>query len=473
MILVPLLNPKFATRLPPYVSELRVRGTGVWTRLASAIVRLVLAIALLPFALDWRSPFLASVRPPALAFLIIVPLALVLVGILTLRRPGKPMLRVLNGLALLAAAAALVSTLMLEGRFHLIRHQVLDADAAALEKLGRHVIVGYSSLDEVHALIRRRAIAGVFLSAANVRGLSADDVRRQIDAMQASRREQHLPPLWIAADQEGGDVSRLSPPLPRPPRIADILARHPERADGIAAVRESAREQGRALADLGVNLNFAPVVDVDRGLVDPGDRFTRIHQRAISDDPAIVTAAAGAYCDGLREAGVHCTLKHFPGLGRVARDTHLTGANLDVAASELAQSDWVPFRALMARPGAFTMLGHVTLTTLDRERPVSFSGATVTGLLRGDWHYAGVLITDDFSMGAVYRSRDGLAEAAVAAINAGVDLVLVSFDTDQFYAVMHRLLAADREGRLQPEALRQSDDRLRRAAQAAGISSRR
>jgi beta-N-acetylhexosaminidase len=445
----------------------------VRTRLASAIVRLAVAALLLPFALDWRSPLLASVRPSALAFLIIVPLALIVAGVLALRRSGKPMLRALDGLALLAAAAALVSTAALEARFHLIRNQVLNGDVAALERIGRHLVVGYSDLDELHALIRRRAIAGVFLSAGNVHGLSVGDVKRRIDATQAIRRDQHLPPLWIAADQEGGDVARLSPPLPRPPRIADILARHPNPADGIAAVRQSAREQGRALADLGVNLNFAPVVDLDRGLVNPNDRFTRIHQRAISNDPAIVTAAAAAYCDGLHETGVRCTLKHFPGLGRVLADTHLGGANLDVAPSELEQSDWLPFRTLMGRPDAFTMLGHVTLTALDPNRPVSFSGPAVARLLRGDWHYRGVLITDDFSMGAVYRSRDGIAEAAVAALNTGIDLVLVSFDTDQSYPVMHGLLAADREGRLQPEALRQSDERLSRAAAPAQPASSR
>jgi beta-N-acetylhexosaminidase len=297
-----------------------------------------------------------------------------------------------------------------------------------------------------------------------VRGLSAADVKAQIEAMQAIRRDQHLPPLWIATDQEGGDISRLSPPLPRPPRIADILAGHADRAEGIAAVRQSAREQGRALADLGVNLNFAPVVDVDHGLTNPEDWFTHIHQRAISSDPDIVTAAAGAYCDGLREAGVHCTLKHFPGLGRVFADTHRSGASLDVSPSELEQTDWVPFRALMGQPDAFTMLGHVTLTAIDRAHPVSFSQPAVAKLLRGDWHYGGILVTDDFGMGAVYRSRDGIAEAAAAAINAGVDFVLVSFDTDQFYAVMHGLLAAERDGRLQPEALRQSDERLGRVA---------
>jgi beta-N-acetylhexosaminidase len=436
----------------------------VRTRVASAIVRLLLAALLLPFALDWRSPLLASARPSALACPIIVPLALVVAGILAIRHSGHPILRGLDGLALLAAAVVLGSTAMLEGRFHLTRHQVLNADPAALEKLGRHLVVGYGDLDEVHALIRRRAIAGVFISAGNVRGLSAADVRRQIDAMQEIRRDQHLPPLWIAADQEGGDVARLSPPLPRPPRISDILSEHADRAEGIAAVRESAREQGRALADLGINLNFAPVVDLDHGLINPGDWFTHVHQRAISSDPDVVAAAAGAYCDGLREAGVGCTLKHFPGLGRALADTHRGGANLDVAPSELEQSDWVPFRTLMARADAFTMLGHVTLTAVDRERPVSFSRAAVARLLRGDWNYRGVLITDDFSMAAVYRSRDGIADAAVAAINAGVDLVLVSFDTAQFYPVMHGLLAADRDGRLEPEALRQSDERLRRAS---------
>jgi beta-N-acetylhexosaminidase len=435
----------------------------VRARVASAILRLALGALLLPFALDWRSPFLTSVRPWALVCLITVPLVLVLAGILAIRRAGPTAVRAIDGLALLAAALALVSTSVLEARFHLIKHQVLDADPAALEKLGRHLIVGYGDLDEVHALIRRRAIAGVFISAGNVHGFSAGDVRRLIAAMQAVRGEQHLPPLWIATDQEGGDIARLSPPLPRPPRISEILAGHSDRAEGIAAVRQSAREQGRALADLGVNLNFAPVVDVDRGLVNPDDRFTRIHQRAISHDPGVVTAAAGAYCDGLSEAGVRCTLKHFPGLGRVFADTHSGGADLDVAPGELERTDWVPFRNLMPRAAAFTMLSHVTLTALDRTHPASFSGPVVK-LLRQDWHYDGPLITDNFSMGAVYRSRQGIAEASVAALNAGVDLILVSYDTDQYYAVMHALLAADRDGLLRPEALRQSDERLTRTA---------
>jgi beta-N-acetylhexosaminidase len=433
-------------------------------RLLSALFRLAIAAALVPFALDWRSPSLAAIRPWALACLIAVPFALVVAGIAALRRPqASTALRALDAIALTLAALTLVSTLALEARFGWMRQQVLDADPRELEKLGRHLIVGYGDLDEIHALIARRAVAGVYLAARNVRGLSTADVKRLIDAMQDIRRGQHLPPLLIATDQEGGDVSRLSPPLARPALVSDIVARHSDRAERLTAIQQFARDEGRELADLGVNLNLAPVIDLDHGLVNPDDRLTRIHQRAISSDPGVVTAAAGAYCDGLWEAGVRCTLKHFPGLGRVFADTHRGGASLDTAASELERTDWVPFRALMRRGEAFTMLSHVTLTALDGDHPVSFSRPIVRGLLRGDWRHDGILITDDFSMGAVYRSGEGIAGASAEAINAGVDLILVSYDTDQYYAAMHGLLTADRDGRLDQEALRQSDRRLSRA----------
>jgi beta-N-acetylhexosaminidase len=236
---------------------------------------LAIAAALLPFALDWRSPSLAAIRPWALACLIAVPFVLVVAGIAALRRPRAPSaLRLLDALALTLAALTLASTLALEARFRWTRQQVLNADPGELEKLGRHLIVGYGDLDEIHALIARRAVAGVYLAARNVRGLSAADVKRLIDAMQDIRRGQNLPPLWIATDQEGGDVSRLSPPLARPALLADIVGRQADRAQRLTAIRQFAREQGRELAGLGVNLNLAPVIDLDHGLVNPDDRLT-------------------------------------------------------------------------------------------------------------------------------------------------------------------------------------------------------
>src|SRR5262249_26633459 len=144
--------------------------------------------------------------------------------------------------------------------------------------------------------------------------------------------------------------------LPRPPSLAEVAAAHASRVARIDAVRQFALQQGRELAGLGVNLNFAPVVDVDHGIINPADRYTQVHQRAISSDPAIVTDVAGAYCAGLAEAGVRCTLKHFPGLGRVFDDTHAGTAELTAQPDELEQSDWIPFRALIGNVNTFTML---------------------------------------------------------------------------------------------------------------------
>jgi len=278
--------------------------------------------------------------------------------------------------------------------------------------------------------------------------------------MQAVRARQGLPPLLIATDQEGGGVSRMSPPLPRPATLGDIVRSHRDAAERRSAVRTYAADVGRALAGLGINLNFAPVVDLDHGVVNPNDRYTRIGTRAISSDPEVVADVAGEYCRGLEQQGVHCTLKHFPGLGRVFEDTHFENATLSTPADELAKSDWVPFRQLMQQKTAFTMLAHARLVALDRDRPASFSPAVVSGLLRRDWKYDGILVTDDFSMGAVYRSDGGLGAAGVSALNAGVDLILISYDPDQVFPVLHALLRANASGALARDALEVSSRRL-------------
>ena len=113
---------------------------------------------------------------------------------------------------------------------------------------------------------------------------------------------------------------------------------------------------------------------------------------------------------------------------------------------ELERGDLVPFRALMGE-GTFTMLSHARLTALDAARPASFSEAVVAGLLRNNWGHDGILITDDFSMDAVYGSKEGIAAASVAALNAGVDLLLIAYDPAQYFAMMDAALAADRVGR--------------------------
>jgi len=367
---------------------------------------------------------------------------------------------VLSALGLGIATLALTATLALEVRFHLERFQVLHADPATLEKLGRHFILGYRDPAKVRELIKLRAIAGVFVSGGNVRGKGLGQVKEEIQSFQSERKAQGLAPLWIATDQEGGVVQRLSPPLTRMPALSEIVERHPDIDQRKQAVREFAALQGRELADLGVNLNFAPVVDLDHGIINPNDRFTRISLRAISSDPAVIARVAGWYCAGLEQAGVRCTLKHFPGLGRVFEDTHLQHASLTTSVKDLVETDWAPFKALMRQTRAFTMLGHVRLAEIDKEHPASVSPPVIAGMLRGEWQYDGVLITDNFSMAAVYRSSGGMEDSGIAALNAGVDLILISYDPDQYYRVMHALLKADQQGKLDTDALQRSDRRL-------------
>ena len=150
-------------------------------------------------------------------------------------------------------------------------------------------------------------------------------------------------------------------------------------------------------------------------------------------------------------------------MGRVYEDTHTDRATLNTPIGELNATDWVPFRALMSKSSAFTMLGHVRLGSMDARNGASFSPGVVSDLIRGYWKYDGVLITDNFTMMAVYRSACGIEEAGIRAINAGVDLILISYDPDQYFRVMHALLEAERLGRLDPEALTSSDRRLARS----------
>src|ERR1044072_7811884 len=162
-----------------------------------------------------------------------------------------------------------------------------------------------------------------------------------------------------------------------------------------------------------------------------------------------------------------------PAAGRVYEDTHRVTAELSASSHELEQSDWLPFRHVMAQGDAFTMLSHARLTEIDRERPASFSDAVVKGLLRDTWKHDGILVTDDFSMGAVTFSNEGVAGGAVAALNAGVDLLLVSYDPDQYVPMLHGLVAAARDGRLRTDMLEASAARLRWAAPPLNSASLR
>jgi beta-N-acetylhexosaminidase len=284
-------------------------------------------------------------------------------------------------------------------------------------------------------------------------------LKAELSALQAKRRSAGLPPLTIAADQEGGIVSHLSPALTRLPALATLAGLPPD--DRAQKAEEFGRIHGRELADLGVTTNFAPVLDLrPRTKRNRLDFHTRIGQRSISGDPAEVAAVALPYVRGLEASGLSATVKHFPGLGRVHGDTHHFRANLDTPLEQLEASDWRPFRDVLSGSRAQLMVGHVTLTAVDPDRPASHSKRVIDGIIRQRWHYQGVIVTDDLVMGAIYQHD--VCTAVVEALNAGVDLLLVAYDGAQFYRIFACASAALDRGQLDLAMLRESEARLRR-----------
>jgi len=366
--------------------------------------------------------------------------------------------RALRPVSLGLVFAALLTALGNEAASLRHRAEVSAASGSVAQTLGAHFMVGYDNASDLRELARKGLIGGVFVTGRNVRGRTATALREEIDGLQTLRREAGLPPLIVATDQEGGAVSRLSPLIERQPGLATLLDADVPEAELAQRAHAYGAQQGRSLAALGITLNFSPVVDLRTGRA-PGrwDFHTRIDERAISADPALTAQVALAYEQGLESAGVRGTLKHFPGLAGVTEDTHHFAAVLRTPVTRLATHDWKPFQDVSKNSNAAIMLGHVIVPELDPVFPVSFSRKIVQQLIRGEWGYQGLLVTDDLTMGAAYNR--GLCDTTVRALDAGADLLLIAFDHDKYFDAMHCAQQAARRGALDLPTLERSSAR--------------
>lgn len=407
---------------------------------------------LMMFAAFPRQPYLLALRGIEVALVLMLALGL-LIATVRLTDGRASLWKQLAIVALLLAMALAVGS---DRAFHRQRLQVLNG-STSLRAVGSHFVIGYSRFDEVAMLARGGLIGGIYLGRDFAKQRSVQDIKAEILALQAIRAAEGLPPLIVAADQEGGEVAHLSPPLAPLPALASLLDNGAD-ASLEARARDYGETQGNGLAALGINLNLGPVADLRPAGNGPLlDTHTLLKRRAIAGDPALVTRVTAAYGEGLRHQGVTPTLKHFPGLGRTQADTHHFAARLDASAASLAAADWRPFREAV-HSGAAIMLAHVTLAEVDPKHPASLSRRVVQDLLRDNWGYDGLLITDDLNMGAVFRL--GICKAAVTALAAGVDLLLISYDPDQYFAAITCAAKAFAQGRLDPQALAASRRRI-------------
>jgi beta-N-acetylhexosaminidase len=262
---------------------------------------------------------------------------------------------------------------------------------------------------EERAFFRDSDPAGFILFGRNI--VDPDQLRGLTDDLRAlSGRD-----LPILVDQEGGRVARLGPPhWPQfPPAEAFARLYRTAPMSAIEAARANAEAMAILLAEAGLNVNCAPMLDVR-----DSEAHDVVGDRALGSEPMQVAALGRAILDGLAAGGVAGVIKHMPGHGRVRVDSHETLPVVEAGREELAR-DFAPFRAL--NRAHFGMTAHIVYTALDPDRPASLSPTVIADIIRGEIGFDGLLLSDDICMGAL---SGGIAERSAAAVAAGNDLVL-------------------------------------------------
>lgn len=430
---------------------------------------LILVFLFFKFSRAVHSPQLLFLRPWDSVIALIFGIVLFIQEVRICKRQfGKHVSFMFSCAILSLVFFSLATTITEEQTFQKTKNEILTGMHDDLYVLGQHFIVGYRSLDEAQALVKNGAVGGFYIAGRNVQGKSLEQIKEEVDFLQQLQKENHRPPLIIATDQEGGPVSRLTPPLTHQPSLGSLLSNnpicHPEFISGSPdnlcknLISDYVTKQAQELKNIGVNVNFSPVVDIQPNTVYTQDKYTKISSRAISANPQIVSEVGLIYSQILQSNQIFPTLKHFPGIGEVKNDTHLTSAHLTKTKSELEKTDWLPFKTIAMQSASLVMLSHVILDDVDN-LPSSYS-EKVIGILRNDWKIQNVLITDDFSMGAIYYSQDKVAGATVKTLNAGADLILISFDNDLYYEAISSALTAFQNGNLNKTKLDQSHSRL-------------
>ncbi|AGT33650.1 hypothetical protein M493_17210 [Geobacillus genomosp. 3] len=316
------------------------------------------------------------------------------------------------------------------------------------EKIGQLVIVGFPSTqpdEHIERMIRDYHAGGVILYDRNME--TPEQVANLTSRLQRLAMENRFQiPLVFSIDQEGGKIVRMRQyvsPIPS----QQILGKS---GDG-AKVYQTARRTGAELAAMGIQINFAPVLDL-----------SAIDSRSFGTDPVVAGRLGEKVVTGLADAGVTPVLKHFPGNGRSQTDPHHDTSSVQASEQDLENKDIFPFKRIITNIDHhrfFVMVTHIKYPTYDKENPASLSPAIIQGLLRGKLGYEGIVVTDDLEMGAVskYFTYEELGYRAIA---SGADLLLVCHTFDNQRKVMDGIWNAVQTGKLSEERINESVRRV-------------
>lgn len=322
---------------------------------------------------------------------------------------------------------------------------------ATRRRIGQLLIGSFPGVDlpvELRALVREFDLGGVILFARNIESPEqVSELAAEAESMGTTS------PLWVSVDQEGGRVARLKTPFTLWPPMATL---------GRSGSEELAARFAAALAAeltaVGVTLDYAPVLDVHTNPKNPV-----IGDRALAESADEVARLGRVVIRTLQQAGIAACGKHFPGHGDTSTDSHEDLPLVEHPPERLREVEFAPFRAAIAEQVAFVMTAHVLVPSLDELRPATLSPAVVQQILRDELGFGGVILSDDLEMKAV-SARYAVPDAAVAAINAGCDgLLICSGNVDLQAQALEAVVKAAESGEIPAVRLDDAERRLRRA----------
>ena len=340
---------------------------------------------------------------------------------------------------------------------------VAEALAAmtAEEKVGQLLAAGIEGAqpgEDAAQAIRDYRVGGVILFGRNVE--NAGQLVELTNGLKTLNGD--CVPLFLCVDQEGGRVDRMPPEVERTPGAGQVGRSQNWEETGAAYGALLSAE----CAAFGFNLNFAPCLDIWSN-----PENTVIGDRAFGGGWEIVSAFGRHAVRAMVEPGeVVPVVKHFPGHGDTSVDSHVDLPVVDKTVEELEKLELLPFRAAIEAGAPCVMAAHILMTGIDPDLPASLSPGVVTGLLRQELGFAGVVCTDDLTMGAISDTY-GMGEAAVLAVEAGCDLLLVCHGADNLTAAREALLAAVESGRISQDRLDESVYRLLSLKQEYGLTN--
>ncbi|MET3543865.1 beta-N-acetylhexosaminidase [Paenibacillus favisporus] len=321
---------------------------------------------------------------------------------------------------------------------------MLVSDLTLEQKIGQMFICGFHAQEpdeQIRRLIEEYHVGGVIYFRRNIG--EPEQVAAMSSSLQEMAAKQGKLPLWIAIDQEGGMVARIDHRrVSRIPGNMSLGATgNPDFTYRVSAI--SAQE----LHALGINMNFAPVLDVNNNPRNPV-----IGVRSFGEDPEQVAEHGSAAIRAYQEHGVSVAAKHFPGHGDTSVDSHLGLASVEHGMERLREVELKPFVRAIRDGVDVIMTAHVVFPAIEKEAvPATLSKAVLTGLLRDQLGYEGVIVTDCLEMHAIAK-HFGVGEGAVLAVEAGADIVLVSHTLQDQIEAVEAVMAAVRSGRI-PESV--------------------